>query len=107
MQKVRAEINLQHIRHNAEAFSRLTKTKLCAVVKANAYGHGAEAVTAALCGIADSFVVALIEEGLAIRVAACGKDILVLTPPTAEDEVYTLAWNIWKQLVHFFVTNFH
>ena len=93
MQKVRAEINLQHIRHNAEAFSRLTKTKLCAVVKANAYGHGAEAVTAALCGTADLFAVALIEEGLAIRVAACGKDILVLTPPTAEDEVYALAVN--------------
>ena len=73
MQKVRAEINLQHIRHNAEAFLDLTKTKLCAVVKANAYGHGAEAVTAALCGVADSFAVALLEEALAIRVAACGK----------------------------------
>lgn len=93
MQKVRAEISLQHIQHNAKAFSGLTKTKLCAVVKANAYGHGAEAVTAALCGIADSFAVALIEEGLAIRVAACGKDILILTPPTAEDEVYAMAVN--------------
>ena len=49
---------MENIRHNAEAFLALTKTKLCAVVKANAYGHGAEAVTAALCGLADSFAVA-------------------------------------------------
>lgn len=93
MQKVRAEISLENIRHNAEAFLALTKTKLCAVVKANAYGHGAEAVTAALCRVADSFAVALIEEGLAIRVAACGKDVWVLTPPTDEYEAYTLAVN--------------
>ena len=93
MQRVRAEISLENIRHNAEAFLALTKTKLCAVVKANAYGHGAEAVTAALCGLAHSFAVALLEEGLAIRVAACGKDIWVLTPPTDEEEAYTLAVN--------------
>ncbi len=93
MQKVRAEISLENIRNNAKAFSGLTNTKLCAVVKANAYGHGAEAVTAALCGTVDWFAVALIEEGLAIRVAACGSDILVLTPPTDEQEVYVLAVN--------------
>lgn len=93
MQKVRAEISLENIRNNAKAFLDLTGTKLCAVVKANAYGHGAEAVTAALCGLADSFAVSLIEEGLAIRVAACGREILVFTPPTDENEVYTLAVN--------------
>ena len=91
MQKVRAEISLENIRHNAKAFLALTKTRLCAVVKANAYGHGAEAVVAALCDVVDSFAVALIEEGLAIRVAACGKEIVVLTPPTDEAEGYMLA----------------
>ncbi|MBQ7948815.1 MAG: alanine racemase, partial [Clostridia bacterium] len=48
MQKVRANIHLANIRRNAEAFSALTKTKICAVVKANAYGHGAEEVVSAL-----------------------------------------------------------
>lgn len=93
MQKVRAEISLENIRNNAKAFLDLTGTKLCAVVKANAYGHGAEAVTAALCGVADSFAVSILEEALAIRVAACGREILVFTPPTDENEVYTLAVN--------------
>ncbi len=67
--------------------------KLCAVVKANAYGHGAEEVVAALADIADIFSVALIEEALAIRGSACGKGILVLTPPTTEEECYALIAN--------------
>ncbi len=93
MQKVKAIIHLDNIRTNAERFSALTGKKLCAVVKANAYGHGAEAVTMSLSGVADCFAVALLEEGLAIRVAACGKEILVFTPPTTEEECYALAVN--------------
>ncbi len=67
--------------------------KLCAVVKANAYGHGAEEVVFALADIADAFAVALVDEALSIRGAACGKDILVLTPPLNEEEGYAIAKN--------------
>ena len=93
MQKVRAIIHLNAIQSNALAFKNLTKTRLYAVVKANAYGHGAEEVTACLSSVADGFAVALIDEALAIRTAACGKDILVFTPPINEEEVYALAVN--------------
>lgn len=93
MQKVVAKIHLGSIRRNAQAFSRLTKTKLCAVVKANAYGHGAEEVVGALQGVAHCFAVSLLDEGLAIRTAACGKDILVLTPPVCEEEAFALGVN--------------
>ena len=93
MQKVKAKINLAAIQRNAKAFKKVTQTRLFAVVKANAYGHGAEEVTASLSNIADAFAVALIEEALAIRTAACGKEILVFTPPLEEEEVYTLAVN--------------
>ena len=93
MQKVKARVNLDNIRTNAEVFSAWTGKRLCAVVKADAYGHGAETVTAALNGVADCFAVALMEEAMAIRVAACGKEILVFTPPTTEEEVYMLAVN--------------
>lgn len=88
MQKIRAIINLKTIRDNAEVFKRNVKTKLCAVVKANAYGHGAEEVAYALSGVADCFAVAIVEEGFAIRAAACGKDILVLTPPVSEQQAF-------------------
>ncbi len=70
-----------------------TGTGLCAVVKANAYGHGAEEVTNALSGVADSFAVSLLDEGLQIRGAACGKEILVLTPPITVQDVLCGGWN--------------
>lgn len=93
MQKVTAEIHLGKIKENALAFSRLTGVKVCAVVKADAYGHGAEEVVSALNGVVDTFAVSLIEEGLKIRIPACGKDILVLTPPLTTEEVYEAGVN--------------
>ena len=93
MQKVTATISLTAIQNNAKTFKALTKVPLMAVVKANAYGHGAEEVSACLSNIADGFAVALIEEALAIRTSACGKEILVFTPPISEEEVYNLAIN--------------
>ena len=93
MRKVLAKINLRAIEDNAKAFKRLTATGLCAVVKADAYGHGAEAVTSALSGVADFFAVALVEEAAAIKVAAAGKPILILTPPTDRDSILYAAKN--------------
>ena len=86
MQKVIAKINLKAIVTNAKYFKESTGTKLCAVVKANAYGHGAVNVVNALSGLADFFAVSLIEEGIEISTAVCGKDILVLTPPITTEE---------------------
>lgn len=91
MQKVKATIHLGNIRRNAQAFKALSGAALCAVVKANAYGHGAEETAFALSGIADCFAVALVEEGLSLRQAACGKPILILTPPLTDEDVYTMA----------------
>lgn len=93
MQKVIAKINLKAIENNASALKNLTGVRLCAVVKANAYGHGIEAVTSALSSAADMFAVALIEEGKEIRVAACGKPILVLTPPADEAQAEEILRN--------------
>ncbi len=93
MQKVIAKIGINALLENAALFKRSTNAKLCAVVKADGYGHGAEEVTLALSQIADCFAVAILEEGLSIRVAATGKDILVFTPPVTEEECYLLAAN--------------
>ncbi len=93
MQKVIAKIYLENIRKNARAFREHSGARLCAVVKADAYGHGGEEVTSALADIADYFAVAIIEEGLAIRIAACGKPVLVFTPPRSKEEAYALAAN--------------
>lgn len=90
MQNVIAIVNLKNILQNARLFKERTKTKLCAVVKADAYGHGAESVAFALSQAVDFFAVATETEGLKIKQAACGREILVLTPPVDERETVGL-----------------
>ncbi len=78
---VRAEINLDAIRHNLTEIRRHINpaSKLCAVVKADAYGHGALAVSkvAVECG-ADFLAVATVDEGLELRRAGFVLPILIL-----------------------------
>ena len=78
---VKAVINLKNIVYNAKQIKRrLPKgVKFCAVVKADAYGHGAEKVANALYKIADCFAVATVNEGISLRLSGIDKDILVLT----------------------------
>ena len=76
-----AEINLDAVAHNVQiAKSNLDpQTKLCAVVKADAYGHGAVAVAReAEKNGADFLAVALLQEGLELREAGIRLPILVL-----------------------------
>ena len=88
MQQTISVIRTDHIRSNAEYFASLAPTqKLCAVVKADAYGHGAASVAQALRPTADVFAVALVDEGVQLRHAGTDEDILVLTPPLCEEEV--------------------
>ncbi|MBE5744704.1 MAG: alanine racemase [Clostridiales bacterium] len=86
MRKVIAKIDLENIKSNAKSFISWTKKPICAVVKANAYGHGAEEVVNALQSVASCFAVSLLDEALAIRIAACGKDVLILSPPVKETD---------------------
>lgn len=58
-----------------------------AVVKADAYGHGAEEVAHAIEDIVDGFCVAITDEGVALRVAGIDKPVLVFTPPLGRDDV--------------------
>jgi alanine racemase len=76
-----AEVNLAAIERNA---ARLLErvghhTRLCAVVKADAYGHGAmPAAQAALRGGASVLAVATAAEAVELRQAGCDVPILVL-----------------------------
>ncbi|MGE4588428.1 MAG: alanine racemase [Acidaminococcaceae bacterium] len=76
-----AEIDLDAIAHNIrEAKKKISKsTKLCAVVKADAYGHGAVQVAqTALAAGADFLSVALLQEAIELRQAAIKAPILIL-----------------------------
>jgi len=68
-----AEIDLEAIRHNIRAYQRHigAGVKIIAVVKANAYGHGAIPVAkAALEAGASMLAVHRLNEGIALRQAA-------------------------------------
>jgi len=76
-----AEIDLDHIMYNIKQMKeKLTpSSKIIAVVKADAYGHGAvEVAKAALKAGAEGVAVALLEEAIALRDARIDVPILVL-----------------------------
>ena len=79
--RTRAEIDLGAIRHNVRSLkSRAPDSRLMAVVKADAYGHGAVPVSrAALDAGADSLAVVTVEEGAELRNAGITAPILVFT----------------------------
>ena len=78
------EVDLTAIRNNVRQMRALTGTRVMAVVKANAYGHGAvEAARAAAEAGAEWLGVARASEGGTLRAAGLRLPILVLgyTPP--------------------------
>ncbi len=88
-----AEVSLQALRHNYREIKKqlAAGVKLCAVVKANAYGHGA--VAAARVAVeegAEYLAVATLSEGMELRQAGFTTPILVLglvMPEDAKDVV--------------------
>jgi len=80
-----AEISASAIAHNVRAVKTLLgDTLLCAVVKANGYGHGAQLTAkAVLAGGADSLAVAIVDEGIELRGSGVSAPILLLAeiPP--------------------------
>ena len=77
---VQAEVDLDAIRHNIIEMKRHIRpdTKLLAVIKADAYGHGAVAVARALDDLADYFAVAQLAEAEELREYGVDKPILIL-----------------------------
>ena len=78
MRPLRAEIRLHHLRENYQTLKQIHGGKLLAVVKANAYGHGALRCAHALADIADGFAVATIEEALELREGGIKNPIVLL-----------------------------
>ena len=80
-------IDLDALRANARYLAaRASPARLMAVVKADAYGHGASVVARALeaAGTADAFAVATLAEALALRGDGIRGRVLVFAPPEAD-----------------------
>ena len=87
MRAARADIDLSAIAHNIEVLAaHVAPAEVCAVVKADGYGHGAIAVgQAALEAGATWLAVALIEEAAVLRKAGVTAPILILSQPRLDD----------------------
>ena len=78
MRPARALIDLAALRHNYELARRRHGGRALAVIKANAYGHGAVRCAQALAAMADGFAVAFLDEALELRAAGIRNPILLL-----------------------------
>ena len=80
------EVDLSAVVENARTVARSTGARLLPVVKANAYGVGAVAVSGALETVDPwGFAVATVEEGAELRRAGLGRPLLVLTPARTDE----------------------
>jgi alanine racemase len=81
-----AEISTSAIAHNVRVLRGvLGDSALCAVVKANGYGHGALlAASAALAGGAETLAVAIVDEGIELRDGGITSPILLLAEIPSE-----------------------
>lgn len=87
MRAARAEIDLGAVAHNVATLVDLAHpAELCAVVKADGYGHGAIAISETALGAGATWLgVALVEEGAVLRKAGIEAPILLLSQPRQAD----------------------
>ena len=88
-----ARVNLAAIERNAVRLRReLSGSGLCAVVKADGYGHGAIPVArAALAGGADRLAVVTVGEAAELRAGGIGGPVLVMGAVSAQELPVALA----------------
>ncbi|HCV33199.1 MAG TPA: alanine racemase [Acidimicrobiaceae bacterium] len=80
-------VDLAAVDHNVSAFRRLVgDAEVCAVVKADGYGHGAPAVAAAAIDAGATWLaVALVEEASELRAEGISEPVLVLSEPRPDE----------------------
>lgn len=90
------EVDLSAIRHNVAAVAAaVAPAAVCAVVKADGYGHGDVPVAeAALVAGAEWLAVALVNEGVRLREADISAPILLLSEPPPESAERLVRWNL-------------
>lgn len=99
-----ARIRLDAFRHNFRLAKEIHGGRAIAVVKANAYGHGAVECARAIEDEADGFAVASIEEALTLREAGIAAPILLLEgffevaelPEIAAKNLWIVVHHLWQ-----------
>lgn len=99
MRPLIAQIRLDNLRHNYQVLKKLHGSKLLAVVKANAYGHGAVRCAWALHDLADGFAVATLDEAIELRQNGIQQPILLLEGVFEASEYEKVAqYRLWPMV---------
>lgn len=98
--KTQAIINLSAVKNNYNQISNLApQSQTIAVIKANAYGHGAIELAKSLHSLVPAFAVAFLDEAMALRASGITLPILILEGPlTKEDFELAKQHNFWLML---------
>jgi alanine racemase len=97
---IRAVIDTAALRANLETVrARASGSKVMAVVKANAYGHGL-IMTAVGLPQADAFAVARLEEGIMLREAGITRSIILLEGVFSAEQLIEAAVHRFEVVVH-------
>ena len=100
MQLIRAIIDTSALRNNLRQIkARAPGSRVMAVVKANAYGHGLVPTALALPE-ADAFAVARLEEGIALREAGIRQTIILLEGVFSAEQLAEAAEHRFEIVVH-------
>lgn len=96
----RVTVDLDALRHNLQRVRSLApRSRVMAVIKADAYGHGIERCARALSG-ADAFGVSCLEEAQRLRAAGVRHPITLLEGPFAAAELEEIAGQELHIVVH-------
>lgn len=97
----RALVNVSALQHNFQIVRQhAPKSKIMAVIKANAYGHGAIEVARALAD-ADAFAVASIDEARELREAGINQPICLLSGFFGEEDLVQSAKLRLDPIIHY------
>jgi alanine racemase len=100
MQLIRAIIDTSALRSNLRRIkAKAPGSRVMAVVKANAYGHGLVPTALALPE-ADAFAVARLEEGIALRDAGIRQEIVLLAGVFSPEQLEEAARHRFEIVVH-------
>ncbi|SFD08076.1 alanine racemase [Pseudoalteromonas denitrificans] len=100
MRLATAEINLTALTHNLKKVRDFaSNSKIMAVLKANAYGHGLVQIAQSL-NEADAFAVARVDEALALRAGGLVKPIVLLEGFFDKTDLPILLANNFQTIVH-------
>ncbi len=98
------ELNMSNLENNINEFKSIIPktTEIMAVVKANAYGHGAIPISKFLNSIGiTNFAVATLQEGIELRKSGITGNILILGYTDISEIEYVIKYNLIQTIIDF------